>query len=140
MVELGLPEARIYKGAKGSTYYIRFRGEEICTGLYHVFYDDVPDSMYLNRKFERFKVIASKFEGVRVISGMSPLAFPESWSRTRLAEILGISPAQVTAIMTSPLVVGELRQLFDKPNSDTVQRIKQLIVDKGLIISRKKAT
>lgn len=55
-IELGLPENAIaiyeYKGRKG--YYIRLAGKN-CQRLFHYFYDEVDESLYLKRKYEVFK-------------------------------------------------------------------------------------
>lgn len=55
-IELGLLENAIaiyeYKGRKG--YYIRLAGKN-CQRLFHYFYDEVDESLYLKRKYEVFK-------------------------------------------------------------------------------------
>lgn len=54
----GLPERTIYK-TKGSrpSYHIKYSGSQ-CKKLYHFFYDNVPESLYLKRKYSRFKEFA----------------------------------------------------------------------------------
>lgn len=61
LVSLGLSERRLYTGNEGRAFYFRFLGLD-CARLYHIFYDGVPESMYLTRKYERFKAIANYFE------------------------------------------------------------------------------
>jgi len=54
--ELGLPGSKItiykYKGRNG--YYLRLAGKN-CQRLFHYFYDNVDESLYLKRKYEVFK-------------------------------------------------------------------------------------
>jgi len=57
LVMLGMPETRMYKRPLRNVFEFRFRGPD-CTKLYHILYDDVPESMYLDRKHERFEAIA----------------------------------------------------------------------------------
>lgn len=59
LVNLGLPERRLYRQRR--SFYFRYTGSS-CAKLYHILYDDVPESMYLKRKYERFKVIAEYHE------------------------------------------------------------------------------
>lgn len=56
----GLPERTIYK-TKGRrpSYHIKYSGSQ-CERLYHFFYDNVPESLYLKRKYSRFKDFAEK--------------------------------------------------------------------------------
>jgi hypothetical protein len=61
LVNLGLSERRIYTTKNGKAFYFRFLGQD-CIKLYHVLYDEIPESMYLTRKYERFKAIADYFE------------------------------------------------------------------------------
>ena len=60
LISLGLSERRLYTGYAGRAFYFRFLGRD-CARLYHIFYDGVPESMYLVRKYERFKAIANYF-------------------------------------------------------------------------------
>ena len=64
LVELGLPNRTIHKStrSKNPTYYFRYTGPS-CVKLYHVLYDGVDESMYLTRKYERFKQIAESVAG-----------------------------------------------------------------------------
>ena len=64
LVSHGLSERRIYTTKSGKAFYFRFLGLD-CAKLYHILYDGVPESMYLTRKYERFKVIANYFESGR---------------------------------------------------------------------------
>ena len=64
LVSLGLSERRLYRENRGIAFYFRFLGLD-CARLYHVFYDGVPESMYLTRKYERFNAIANYFESRR---------------------------------------------------------------------------
>ena len=59
LVNLGLPLVRIYTSTRSRNlyYYFRFHGTD-CAKLFYIFYDDVPDSTYLNRKQKRFEAIA----------------------------------------------------------------------------------
>lgn len=61
LVNLGLPERKIYIDNRCRAFYFRFLGQD-CVKLYHILYDGVPESMYLTRKYERFKAIADYFE------------------------------------------------------------------------------
>ena len=64
LVNLGLPRARLHSHQTGHSFYFRFGTVAACTRLYHVFYDEVPNSMYLSRKFDRFRAIAVDHESV----------------------------------------------------------------------------
>jgi hypothetical protein len=64
LVMLGMSETRMYKRSRRNIFEFRFRGTD-CAKLYHVLYDDVPEIMYLNRKYERFEAIARHYEGKR---------------------------------------------------------------------------
>ena len=140
LVELGLPAAKIYSQKRGRSHSVRFMGEATCAKLYHVFYDDVPETMYLSRKFERFKTIAAKFEGGHLHSGKAPFAFPGSLTRSALSRMLGISPAQVTSIMTSSLIGAEIKQLANNIDEETIKKVKRLIIDEGILFRRYKKT
>ena len=51
----GLPERKIYiHNGKNPSYYIRVTGTQVHK-LYHYFYDDVPESQYLERKYKLFR-------------------------------------------------------------------------------------
>ena len=105
-----------------------------------MFYDDVPESGYLTRKFDRFKQIALNVEGVDVLEGQLPLAFCGTLTRSRLANMLGISPAQITAIMASPLIRIEVEKLAYGPDEITTEKIRRLIVEGNLWNTHPKAT
>ena len=60
--------------------------------------------------------------------------------RKDLAKMLGVSPAQVNAIMASPLIRAEIEQLAYDPEEITIERIKRLIVEEGLLKSRTETT
>ena len=60
LVALGLPDRTIYED-KRRAFYVRYFGKD-CAKLYHILYDGVPESMYLTRKYKRFKAIADYFE------------------------------------------------------------------------------
>jgi hypothetical protein len=125
--KLGLPSRTIYFNKIRKAYYFRYSGNDQCAKLFHVFYDDVPESGYLTRKFDRFKQIAVNVEGVDVIEGQLPLAFCGTLTRSRLANMLGISSAQITAIMASPLIRIEVQKLAYGPDEITTEKIKRLI-------------
>jgi hypothetical protein len=56
----GLPERTIYKTrGRRPSYYIKYSGYQ-CKKLYHFFYDNVPCSQYLERKYFLFKDFAEK--------------------------------------------------------------------------------
>lgn len=56
----GLPERTIYKTkGKRPSYNIKYSGSQ-CKRLYYFFYDNVPESLYLKRKYSRFKDFAEK--------------------------------------------------------------------------------
>ena len=59
---LGLPPRKLYENKNGRSYYFRFTGIS-CERLFHVFYDDVPESLYLLRKYKIFKAIADNYAG-----------------------------------------------------------------------------
>ena len=61
LVGLGLSDRRMYTTKSGRAFYFRFLGQD-CAKLYHIFYDGVPESMHLTRKYERFKAIGNYFE------------------------------------------------------------------------------
>jgi len=54
--ELGLPGSKItiYKYKDRNGYYIKLQGKN-CQRLFHYFYDEVDESLYLKRKYEVFK-------------------------------------------------------------------------------------
>src|SRR3990172_3694833 len=64
LVGLGLSDRKMYTTKSGRAFYFRFLCLD-CARLYHVFYDGVPESMYLTRKYERFNAIANYFESRR---------------------------------------------------------------------------
>ena len=66
---LGMPNTKIYKRSNRSIFEFRFRGPD-CPKLHHILYDDVPESMRLNRKYERFEAIARYYEGKRDGDGL----------------------------------------------------------------------
>jgi hypothetical protein len=163
LVNLGLPSVTLHSHQSRHGFYFRFGTVAACTRLYHVFYDEVPKSMYLSRKFDRFRAIAVAHEGVfadevilhqnqrlepvdpvPVTSGawrpeytvQSPtcdvvdpetvirrlekliaprakpiLAFPEPFTRSGLAKLLGISPQQVERMMQSRPIVTNIYKL-----------------------------
>lgn len=57
LVLLGMPNVTVHKRTQKSSYQFRFRGSD-CARLFRILYDDVPESMYLNRKYERFETSA----------------------------------------------------------------------------------
>ena len=138
LVKLGLPKVQIYSANRSKSYFIRFMGETICTKLFHVFYDNVPETMYLTRKFDLFKQIAIEFEGLHILEGKLPLVFPGSLTRSRLADMLGISPVQVTSIMASPVVRDEIKQITDNVDDEKIQKLKRLIKQKSGLRKRRK--
>ncbi len=75
LVTLGLPDRTIHTHTNRTSYYFRFTGAANCTELYHVLYEDVPETMYLTRKFDRFKAIAFKFEGQHADEVRLPLKY-----------------------------------------------------------------
>ena len=64
LANLGLPPATLHSYQSRNGFYFRFGTVAACTRLYHVFYDEVPNAMYLSRKFDRFRAIAVDHEGV----------------------------------------------------------------------------
>jgi hypothetical protein len=75
LVTLGLPDRTIHTHTNRTSYYFRLTGAANCTELYHVLYEDVPETMYLTRKFDRFKAIAFKFEGQHADEVRLPLKY-----------------------------------------------------------------
>jgi len=65
LFNLGLSEPRLYTAKDGRSFYFRFLGRD-CARLYHIFYDWVPKSMYLTRKYDRFKSIVNYYKDVYV--------------------------------------------------------------------------
>jgi intein-encoded DNA endonuclease-like protein len=61
LVKLGLPNRTVHTYKGGKAFYFRYTGID-CAKLYHILYDEVPERMYLKRKYERFKAIADSFE------------------------------------------------------------------------------
>ena len=56
--DMGLPEATIHRQKRGSQcFYVKYGGRH-CAKLYHLFYDGVDQSMYLTRKYVKFKLAA----------------------------------------------------------------------------------
>ena len=64
LANLGLPQATLLSYRSRHSFYFRFGTVAACTRLYHVLYDEVPESMFLSRKFDRFRAIAVDHEGV----------------------------------------------------------------------------
>lgn len=64
LVSLGLSDRTIHKSmrSKNPSYYFRYTGRA-CVMLYHVLYDGVDESMYLRRKYMRFREIKENLEG-----------------------------------------------------------------------------
>jgi len=54
LCEEGLTKATIHTRKNGRTFYVKY-GQKDCVKLFHLFYDDVDESIFLNRKYERFK-------------------------------------------------------------------------------------
>jgi hypothetical protein len=53
--KLGMPKRTIHEiKRKNISYYFRFTGDQ-CDKLFHILYDDVPSSQYLERKYNIFK-------------------------------------------------------------------------------------
>lgn len=63
LLKFGLPAVTLHRNQSGTSFYFRFGTATSCSELYHVLYDGVSSNMYLNRKFDRFKAIAFKYEG-----------------------------------------------------------------------------
>lgn len=148
LINLGLSETKLHTRNDGRSFDFRFRGPE-CVKLYHILYDEVPDTMYLHRKFKLFNDIADRFErGLAIddtFASLGPkeprrghrraaniayrqasvLVFPNSLSRSTIARMLGIRPRHVTAIMKSPLLMAELQKLSDKADQGTIERMRQ---------------
>lgn len=63
LIDLGLPDRTIHKSmrSKNPSYYFRYTGPP-CIKLFHVLYDGVDESMYLTRKYLRFREIEGKLE------------------------------------------------------------------------------
>lgn len=130
LTSLGLPETRLNSYRR--IFQFRYRGPAVCTKLYHVLYDGVPESMCLSRKFELFREIAQSWEGRQArpfVSG-SPsfasrtLAFPGNLTRTDIARLLGISLGQVTLIMDSPTIRLKLEDFIASSDEETLREIK----------------
>jgi len=51
----GFPERTIYHGNGRQSYSFRFNGGEQCYQLFRYFYDNVPETQYLKRKYLKFK-------------------------------------------------------------------------------------
>lgn len=111
LVTSGLPPRTIYVNTDGGAYYFKFRGDAVCSQLYHFLYDDVPESMYLARKHERFRQYARDWEGERVLKGQPHLAIPEPFTRTTLSHLLKISSKEVSRIMESKDLVAGVQKL-----------------------------
>jgi hypothetical protein len=111
LVMLGMPETRMYKRPLRNVFEFRFRGPD-CAKLYHVLYDDVPKSMYLHRKNERFEAIA------RYYSETEP-----STSSHRVRRGLGILEGKVLGIEDGVYVVktiyGKVLRLHVDKNTKT---------------------
>lgn len=56
----GLPKRKIYAAEDGKSFYFRFSGKR-CLLLYNIFYYDVPETMYLERKYKLFKKVANHY-------------------------------------------------------------------------------
>lgn len=112
---LGMPLTNLYSSTKSSAFYFRFHGEA-CVRLYHIFYDDVPEEMYLQRKYDRFRTIAADFESSLAITGNESGTRTPSRSmpigRTAIAQMLGIAKWRVTTIMQSPSLRSKLHKLL----------------------------
>jgi len=134
---LGLPPHNFYKNKGRPSYYFRFTGID-CARLFEIFYDEVPESMYLLRKYKIFRAIADNYAGYsysfdRIRRSEYSNALPLSLTRSTLAEMLGISPRQVTSIMSSALIRSELSHLGDKTDEGIIERIKRLIIEKRIL-------
>lgn len=111
LVMLGMPNVTVHKRTGKSSYQFRFRGSD-CARLYHIFYDDVPESMYLNRKHERLEAIA------RYYSETEP-----STPSHRVRRGLGILEGKVLGIEDGVYVVktiyGKVLRLHADKNIET---------------------
>jgi hypothetical protein len=67
--KLGLPPRTIYRSKTNKAYNCRYSGDKQCGRLFHIFYHGVPDTMYLSRKYERFRQVAARHEGTQAVSG-----------------------------------------------------------------------
>lgn len=54
LCEEGLTKATVHTRKSGQSFYVKY-GPQDCAKLYHLFYDGVDESIYLNRKYLRFK-------------------------------------------------------------------------------------
>ena len=127
---LGMPLANIYSSSRSAAYYFRFHGVA-CARLYHIFYDGVPEEMYLRRKYDRFRAIAMEFD--------SQLTFPLNekrvgsvtlrMERTAIAELLGIAKWRVTKIMQSPDLRSRLNKLLTDANAEAILSFREEIED-----------
>jgi hypothetical protein len=136
LANLGLPRTTIFNSKNDQSYYIKFRGAAVCTKLFHIFYDDVSERMYLTRKFERFQRIAESFEGLPLLTEGQPahirgrvLAFPDPLNRSMLAEMMGISPSQVTLITQSPEIFAKLQKLAGDLKTANPLQVKAALRD-----------
>ncbi len=73
LVNLGLPLVTLHSYRIRHGFYFRFDTVAACTRLYHVCYDEVPNSMYLSRKFDCFRAIAVDSEGLLADEVILPL-------------------------------------------------------------------
>jgi len=61
LCEEGLTKATIHTRKNGRTFYVKY-GQQDCAKLYHLFYDGVDESIYLNRKNLRFKAASESLD------------------------------------------------------------------------------
>jgi hypothetical protein len=134
LASLGLPPAAMYSSARSKAFYFRYGGVD-CVKLYHVFYDRVGEEMYLTRKYERFKSIATDFESSFTFTSMrarrksstpgrKSVLFPDT-TRTAIAEMLGVHPRQVTFLMRSSLLRSKLQKMLANPTEAAIQYFKE---------------
>lgn len=111
LVMLGMPNVAVHKRTGKSSYQFRFRGPD-CAKLFRILYDDVPESMYLNRKHERFEAIS------RYYSDTEP-----STSSCRVRRGLGILEGTVLGVEDDVYVVktihGKVLRLHADKNTKT---------------------
>jgi hypothetical protein len=54
LCELGLTRATVHTAKNRQSFYVKY-GPKDCVKLFHLFYDGVDETIFLSRKYERFK-------------------------------------------------------------------------------------
>ena len=132
LVLLGLPPVTLHTNRTSESFYFRFGTVAACTQLYHVFYDDVPASMYLSRKFDRFRAIAVDSEGLFADEPRLPLSQRIDPTQAIPVKSKGQSAQETTpqfthGVTTPKTIVSPVARILSFPEPFTRSMLARLL-------------